>query len=155
MKEKLELLMKSENLTAVKLAEILDIQPSRLSQIKAERNKQPSFDIVQKILRRFPRINPDWLILDSGEMYRPGQGPDTTDAPADLFTPSGQSDSGGKEPSTAGADAEVGEGTTSRELHISAEMPGWTEISNSRALSQVERIIIIYADGTFQDFSKR
>ena len=70
MREKLLNLMKSEQLTASKLAELLDIQPSGISHILSGRNK-PSFDLVQKILRRFPRINPDWLLLDKDEMYRP------------------------------------------------------------------------------------
>ena len=69
MREKLLNLMKSEQLTASKLAELLDIQPSGISHILSGRNK-PSFDLVQKILRRFPRINPDWLLIDKGEMYR-------------------------------------------------------------------------------------
>ena len=69
MREKLLNLMKSEQLTASKLAELLDIQPSGISHILSGRNK-PSFDLVQKILRRFPRVNPDWLLLDNDEMYR-------------------------------------------------------------------------------------
>ena len=66
MREKLLNLMKSEQLTASKLAELLDIQPSGISHILSGRNK-PSFDLVQKILRRFPRVNPDWLLLDKDE----------------------------------------------------------------------------------------
>ena len=66
MREKLLNLMKSEQLTASKLAELLDIQPSGISHILGGRNK-PSFDLVQKILRRFPQVNPDWLLLDKGE----------------------------------------------------------------------------------------
>ena len=69
MREKLLNLMKSEQLTASKLAELLGIQPSGISHILGGRNK-PSFDLVQKILRRFPQVNPDWLLLDRGEMYR-------------------------------------------------------------------------------------
>ena len=69
MREKLLNLMKAEQLTASKLAELLGIQPSGISHILGGRNK-PSFDLVQKILRRFPQVNPDWLLLDQGEMYR-------------------------------------------------------------------------------------
>ena len=43
--------------------------PSGISHILSGRNK-PGFDLLQKILRRFPRINPDWLLLDSPQMYR-------------------------------------------------------------------------------------
>ena len=69
MREKLQLLMNAENLTGSKLAEYLGIQPSSISHILGGRNK-PSLDFVQKILQRYPRINPDWLLLDSDEMYR-------------------------------------------------------------------------------------
>ena len=71
MKEKLQQLMKSEGLTSSRMAEILGIQPSGISHSLAGRNK-PGFDLLQKILRRFPRVNPDWLLLDSEQMYRTG-----------------------------------------------------------------------------------
>ena len=45
MREKLLSLMKNENLTPSKLAELLGIQPSGISHILAGRNK-PSFDLV-------------------------------------------------------------------------------------------------------------
>lgn len=69
MTSKLNQILESEHLTATKLAEILEIQPSGISHILRNRNK-PSYDFVVKLLRRFPRISPDWLLLDSGQMYR-------------------------------------------------------------------------------------
>lgn len=69
MTSKLNQILESEHLTATRLAEILEIQPSGISHILRNRNK-PSYDFVVKLLRRFPRINPDWLLLDSGQMYR-------------------------------------------------------------------------------------
>lgn len=69
MREKLLKLMKSEKLTSSRLAEILGIQPSSISHILSGRNK-PSYDFLVKILRRFPTLNPDWLLLDSEQMYR-------------------------------------------------------------------------------------
>lgn len=69
MKEKLLDLMKREGLKPSQLAEMLGINPAGISHILKDRNK-PSFDLLQKILRRFPQINPDWLLLDSTQMYR-------------------------------------------------------------------------------------
>ena len=69
MKDRLAEFLKSENLTAVKFAEILDIQPSSVSHIISGRNK-PGFDFISKLLLRFPDINPDWLINGSGRIYR-------------------------------------------------------------------------------------
>lgn len=62
-------LMKNEGLKSSQLAEMLGINPAGISHILAGRNK-PGFDLLQKILRRFPRISPDWLLLDQGPMYR-------------------------------------------------------------------------------------
>ena len=86
MRDKLLLLMKNEGLTSSRLAELLGIQPSSISHILGGRNK-PSFDFVQKILRRFPNINPDWLLIDKGEMYRSTT---TESASQDTMTPSGE-----------------------------------------------------------------
>ncbi len=69
MREKLQQLMTSEHLSSSRMAEMLGVQPSGISHILAGRNK-PSFELLQKILRRFPRINPDWLLLDDPNMYR-------------------------------------------------------------------------------------
>lgn len=69
MREKLMKLMKNEGLSSSRLAEILEIQPSTISHIISGRNK-PGFDFLVKILQRFPDLNPDWLLLDSPQMYR-------------------------------------------------------------------------------------
>ena len=89
MREKLLDLMKNEGLKPSQLAELLGINPAGISHILAGRNK-PGFDLLQKILRRFPRINPDWLLLDSDKMYRdepPADDPaPQRQLPAALFT---------------------------------------------------------------------
>ncbi len=69
MKEKITYLLKSQNLSTTRFAEILGIQPSAVSHLVSGRNK-PGYDLLQKILRRFPNINPDWLLLDSDQPYR-------------------------------------------------------------------------------------
>lgn len=63
--------MKQEGINSTRLAEILGIQASGISHIMSGRNK-PSFDFLLKLLQRFPQINPDWLLLDKGPMYRDG-----------------------------------------------------------------------------------
>ena len=88
MKEKLSDLLKSEGLKPGQFAEMLGINPAGVSHILAGRNK-PGFDLLQKILRRFPQINPDWLLLDSPQMYRDDEQPSSfTPAPpaSDLFS---------------------------------------------------------------------
>lgn len=215
MKAKLQHLIKSEGLTASRFAEMLEIQPAGVSHILAGRNK-PSFDLLQKILRRFPKINPDWLLLDSEQMYREGwneagipmEGATTSDSlggsgssgmpVGSLFSEAsgGVNFSGGATPSGgAGGGVNVGAGNfgsvggaaSSRgasggtngvagnfggasrgmnggqalgtqnlsrgEANISAGQGVGAALSQSHAGLPITKIVIFYADGTFEAYS--
>ena len=200
MKAKLQHLIKSEGLTASRFAEMLEIQPAGVSHILAGRNK-PSFDLLQKILRRFPKINPDWLLLDSEQMYRDGwnnaessnDGSTTNNSfgnsgnsgmPADsLFGGAGISGganfsgnsgcvnfSGGANSSggpNGGSNFSGGSGVSGGvnggqpfgarnlslgEANISAGQGVGAGLSQSRAGSPIQKIVIFYADGTFEAY---
>lgn len=60
--------MRAKNITARQFAEEIGIQPSGMSHILGGRNN-PSLDFVAKVLRRYPEIDANWLILGRGEMY--------------------------------------------------------------------------------------
>ena len=148
MRDKLLLLMKNEGLTSSRLAELLGIQPSSISHILGGRNK-PSFDFVQKILRRFPNINPDWLLIDKGEMYR-----------------STTTESSGQESMTQSSDIrhdEVPLSTTTPDFFSSdSPAPTFTQTTspnNNTAQPQlpisrgrVKRVIVLYDDHTFESY---
>lgn len=59
----------SEGITPSLLADELGIQRSGISHILSGRNN-PSFDFLQKILTRFPKLSAEWLILGQGAMYK-------------------------------------------------------------------------------------
>lgn len=61
--------MQAEEMNALQFASEIGIQSSTLSHILNGRNK-PSLDVIKKILNRFRTVNADWLILDSGTIYR-------------------------------------------------------------------------------------
>lgn len=44
-----------------------------ITNLTGGRGNMPSFEVLRKILDRFPDVNPDWLILNKGEMLRDGQ----------------------------------------------------------------------------------
>ncbi|MDD3108738.1 MAG: helix-turn-helix transcriptional regulator [Alistipes sp.] len=69
MKDRLSKFMEQERLTASRLSEILGVQPATISHILSGRNK-PSFEFIEKMLMRFPKVNPDWLLLGKGGIYR-------------------------------------------------------------------------------------
>lgn len=61
--------MKLEGLTAVKFAEIMEVQPSSISHLLSGRNK-PNFEFLSRLLLRFPRLNPEWFINGTGNIYK-------------------------------------------------------------------------------------
>ena len=69
MKDRLSQFLKKEGFTLIRFAEMMDVGPSTVSHIISGRNK-PGFDFIEKILRRFPHLNPDWLILGVLPIYR-------------------------------------------------------------------------------------
>lgn len=67
--ERLLKVMEAEQLNARQFSEELGIQPGTVSNILKGRNK-PSLEVMQKLLKRFVQISPDWLISGKGPMYR-------------------------------------------------------------------------------------
>lgn len=72
MKERIEKILKFEQLTASRFADIIDVQRSNVSHILSGRNN-PGLDFIQKILSKFTNINAEWLLLGKGEMYIKGE----------------------------------------------------------------------------------
>ena len=154
MREKLQLLMNAENLTGSKLAEYLGIQPSSISHILGGRNK-PSLDFVQKILQRYPRINPDWLLLDSDEMYRADSSPASSVATsAELQfseSPSMAESATQAEPSAAENHSSPADHTTQAPSNV-VDTIAPLVAPHSRG---VKRIIVMFDDHTFESYEPR
>lgn len=66
---RLRLILDKEGLTSSQFAKIIGYRPSSISHILSGRNK-PGFDFIREILKKFDTINPEWLILGRGEMYK-------------------------------------------------------------------------------------
>ncbi len=47
----------------------LDVSLPLITHITTGRNK-PGLELLQRIMTRFEEVNPDWLLLGKGEMYR-------------------------------------------------------------------------------------
>lgn len=144
MKDKLELLLREKQLNATSLARLLEIQPSGISHILSGRNK-PSFDLVVKILRAFPDVNPDWLLLDSTEVWR--------------------GEKGDVQRSTLFSDDEPNEDnnpniTSEKNIEFSESNP---EIKNEEptifhhsknGVRNIERVVVLYSDGSFDSYTR-
>ena len=69
MKDRISKLLKSEGMTAAKLADEIGVQASGISHILSGRNN-PSTDFIVKLLERFRGINAEWLLMGKGNMYK-------------------------------------------------------------------------------------
>ncbi len=138
MDEKLRILMQNENLTASRLAEILEVKPAAISHILSGRNK-PSFELLCKIVNRFPQINPYWLLGDAEEM-RNQNVPISTEE---------------KEASSSGTlfDMSGKQSDKSDNSDISQNVRSATTPQFGR--SDIEKIIIIYEDQTFEELKPK
>lgn len=144
MKEKLDILIKSTGHTATSFARLLDVQPSGISHILSGRNK-PSFDFVVKILRAFPTINPDWLLLGSEQMYRDG-----------VTSPIASSDNDALEDASlfeAAKNIEMSEGENLSENELPSDFQQ-VQISSTPS-RRIERVIVLYADRSFESYSAK
>lgn len=152
MREKLLLFMKKENLTSSRLAELLGIQPSGISHILAGRNK-PSFDFVHKLLRRYPKLNPDWLLLDSEQMYRDSSLESNAQSQPMPSSEDGANINSGFSnfsDDTSSVEADDSKPHASQNSHISSNTPIVEKISHSQ--KAIKRVIILYADRTFESY---
>ena len=136
--------MASEQLTASRFAELFGIQPSGVTHLLGGRIK-PSFDLVQKLLRRFPHINPDWLLLDSEQMYR-------ADAELTNDQPNQTSNEVAETPVnvekiSATQNTTISEGSTSANNSIE-------RLATIGAVNRknVKRVIVLFDDHTFESF---
>ncbi len=133
METRIHRLIGSENLTPTKFADIIGVQRSAISHILSGRNK-PSFDLIQKILTKFPRVNAEWLIVGKGEMYK-------TIVQQRLFD---------VDIKPAENKVEAKQPIVNQESTVITPSPKVVE--NRINNSSIERIIIFYKDKSFKEY---
>lgn len=141
MKDRIAHIIRAKNLTAAEFALRLGIQPSNVSHILAGRNN-PSLEFVRKLKETFPEYNLDWIIFGKGPMTvsEPFVEPKAVEA-----TPTVPVDDVEVDPinleNTLFAPENVVE---SMEEPMPVVPPG-----------ELKRIILVYADNTFEILSPR
>ena len=70
-KDRIEKIIRDEGITSSKFADEIGAQRSSISHILSGRNN-PGFEILQNILNRYRNINAEWLMQDTGNMYKSG-----------------------------------------------------------------------------------
>ncbi|MGM9825273.1 MAG: helix-turn-helix domain-containing protein [Paludibacteraceae bacterium] len=165
-RERLLKLIADNNMSAKQFAAEVGIQAGTISNIVNGRNN-PSLDVMQRVLNRFRTLSSDWLILGVGNMYRTEGGkenkekgeakdkqqeiPGFGDSIASQQRPIEEEPlPSSSRPLTISAPAMSREtqqsATTKKQQIASMEQP---------AAKQIERIIVFYSDGTFDEISSK
>ena len=140
MKERLLKIITTEGLTPSLLADELGVQRSGISHILSGRN-YPSFDFLQKLLLRFPKINAEWLILGQGSMFKSAE-----KNLSNLFQSSESTEKKTVNTTTPEKTQNLSSGEDDKKNTPTTD----PEISQSEeAKKTIEKIIILHKDKTF------
>ena len=144
MKERLLKVITSEGITPSLLADELGVQRSGISHILSGRN-YPSFDFLQKLLVRFPKLNAEWLILGQGAMYK-----STVEEIPDLFPLSRPTEKAAESPTVPEKLSDL----SFRESHQKKNPDVAPEISPpEKPKKTIEKMVILYSDKTFATYA--
>jgi transcriptional regulator with XRE-family HTH domain len=130
------------NTNSSKFAEEIGVQKSSISHVLSGRNK-PSLDFIQKILKTFPEINADWLILGKGKMI-------VVDEQKGLFKNSAIDK---KIDVNAIKKKQPDDEETMRQSKTLVDIPESVskEVANTKAKT-ANKIVIFYSDNTFTEY---
>ena len=157
MKEKLDILCQTFHINASELAKSLGVDASAISHLRSGRNN-PRYDFLVKILRTYPTINPDWLLLDSDQVLRDGA--ETPTKIASLPLPDDeefQSPDGSSEDDESTLDSRISSEVSTDNRDASSSDNSRADVGEFPPLrlsgKRVERVIVLYADKSFESYT--
>lgn len=134
--ERIRELISSKNLNAAQFADQIGVQRSSISHVLSGRNK-PSLEFIQKILKKFPDVNSDWLISGKGKSDQ------IIDSKVSLF-----------DDTIVDEEKTDAIGKMRPEQSKKEVVPIKTDIKDLSANDKsIERVIIFYKNGKFIDYS--
>ena len=77
MENRIQKIIDEQGVSLNAFAKEIGVNRSTISHILTGRNK-PSVEVLQKILKRFPSLSPDWLLLGNGSMHTKNESIATT-----------------------------------------------------------------------------
>lgn len=165
--DKIKQILIDKNLTPSYFADEIGVQRSSISHILSGRNR-PSFDIIQKIIRRFPELGYEWIMEEDPQQGYNAVGQVNFGAPGRAAQPVGVNQYERIAPQSG---VSFPAATTSRNqrnelppIHQQQQPPLPASFLESTASApalvpatqvdkKVERILIFYTDGSFREYS--
>lgn len=130
MKDRIQQIIDYKGISAGDLAEVLDVQRSNISHILNGRNK-PGAVFIEKLLQAFPDVNARWLLTGEGPMLFN----EITDMPVQPAGSSSESSAGNKifPPSDSAV----------------------PQSGSSASEKTIDKIVLLYSDGTFTYYNNK
>ena len=141
--QRLEFIMEHFGLSASSFADKISVQRSSISHLLSGRNK-PSLDFVMKVLDFFPELNLYWLLNGSGTYLKKDSEEITVNEVQNTPTPITENKS--KEFVSSIYDENTVDGKNDDLVPNAVAIP-----KNTRG-KQIDKIVLFYTDGTFQDY---
>lgn len=152
-------IIEAKNLTPSRFADHVDVPRSTISHILSGRNK-PSLEVVQKILEAFPDIPAEWLVRGKG-LYENSQ--------RDLFSEFGKTEEEAKPLNKEVHKEEISRQVPEKDItsttsnnddaaeFISAKEnnENVSSLKNNNSGNHSEKVIVLYADGTYAEYIPR
>ena len=80
MENRIQKIINNQGISLNAFAQEIGVNRSTISHILTGRNK-PSVEVLQKILKRYPSLSPDWLLLGNGGMKSKNESLPTQSSP--------------------------------------------------------------------------
>ncbi|WP_346860334.1 helix-turn-helix transcriptional regulator [uncultured Draconibacterium sp.] len=136
MKDRIKQYIEQKGISAGELAVMLDVQRSNISHILNGRNK-PGASFIEKLLLTFPDLNARWLLTGAGQMIE------------GVETPVQKNETLPFKPAV-----EVEEPVEVKHNPAKKVQPEETSV-NPEEEDTLDRLVVLYKDGTFTTFKKR
>jgi transcriptional regulator with XRE-family HTH domain len=145
MKTRIKFLLDREKVTSAQFASEIGISASSLHHIVSGRNN-PSLEVIQKILERFPQINAEWLINGKGSTFK-------TMVQGELFEiPEDENKAKEEDISLLNIIEPEEDIKQSEKKEVNKSIENNQDIKKNS--KQVSKIILLYDDGTFDVHQK-
>ena len=157
--DKIKQILIDKNLTPSYFADEIGVQRSSISHILSGRNR-PSFDIIQKIIRRFPELGYEWIMEEDNQPatssldYPTRSGSLTGRSTPDRFSAGPASVSYAPQPITIRSQRnEIPPAGLATPVSVETSPTILTEQPIPTNEKKVERILIFYTDGSFREYT--
>ena len=124
MKDRIKKYMEYKNISAGELATQLEVQRSNISHVLNGRN-MPGAAFIEKLLLCFPDLNARWLLTGSGEMLMDGENSTTREVTRQPI-----------------------------ETIKPSEKPQAKSIVNVNFEKPIDKVVLLFSDGTFVGYNK-